>query len=496
MWLRRGLSLSLALLLLWAFVDTGQAYLLLTAAGSGSIGAGGVTWSSNLLPSSQQNFSACNTTGWFPTNGTCTTGQSDPLGGTTAALFTDNTATGSPQHYLSNAPYISRGTYPAFQAQIYAKSGTLTQAGMQIASAAAGISGCQVIFDLAAVTVVGSSVYGGQWTCGTATIGTDSNATGSGGNGWYLLTMQATPNATPTDVGMLAMSAKGGVVNYNGTSQTVSFSTPVVNGQITGGGGGPCSQYTALASRLTTGYNAAAVQTAICGIVSDNSNTFPFDVFYVHAIDQTANAKVNWASSSFTATYHGTPAESTKFSANNGYTGDGSTVYLDTGYVASTNAVQLAVANGAMGGCITTARTAAAAYNLAGVFDNTNYLSIWPNYTGNKTYFDVNDPSGNNLAVSTAQGMWVASRTVNNQLNLYRNGAAVAGSPVSSFSAALPVTAKVSELALNTAGSYGAFSNDQIAYFFIGAGLTATQISNLRSRMNTYLSTIGGPSVC
>jgi hypothetical protein len=72
--------------------------------------------------------------------------------------------------------------------------------------------------------------------------------------------------------------------------------------------------------------NASAVTAAVCGMVVDG--TWPLlDALYVFAINSTANANLNWVSSSSGATKVG----SVSFSANNGYTGDESTGYFTTG---------------------------------------------------------------------------------------------------------------------------------------------------------------------
>lgn len=53
--------------------------------------------------------------------------------------------------------------------------------------------------------------------------------------------------------------------------------------------------------------------------------------FCVYAADAQANALLNWVSSSYNSTAHNSPT----FTADRGFTGDGATTYLNTGYVAS-----------------------------------------------------------------------------------------------------------------------------------------------------------------
>ena len=123
-------------------------------------------------------------------------------------------------------------------------------------------------------------------------------------------------------------------------------------GKPAAGGGRSCTDDTASTNFIArlTGSPSNTLLDAYCvlikglesdGIITGNlSGTAGcgsvLDVLGIFATNTSTNAKLNLCGTNYPFTYNGTPAESSQFAANLGYTGDGSTVYLDTAYNIST----------------------------------------------------------------------------------------------------------------------------------------------------------------
>jgi len=255
---------------------------------------------------------------------------------------------------------------------------------------------------------------------------------------------------------------------------------------------GACSQYLALAGRMTAGFNTTAVQNLICGMVTDGTYSL-LDGLYVFATNSQSNAQLNWAQNAFNLTANG----SITFAANTGVTSDGSTGYFNTGFTPSTAGGHYSANSASMGFCIVNNRTTGvSATNVGAVstggatFDYFNALTptnSWMNW--------VLHGSGRNTVVSGTRGHWVGSRTSSTAVALYLNGNTTA---VDSFSDTATVMSNVPVyiLTANNQGSAGGFVTDQTASVFIGAGLTSTQMQNIYNRLHTYFQAVGQTTAC
>jgi hypothetical protein len=121
-----------------------------------------------------------------------------------------------------------------------------------------------------------------------------------------------------------------------------------------------CTQATTFLARTSglSGTETTAYTNLICGMVTDGTWSL-LDALYIFATNTTTTAKLNLISTSFPIAYHGTPAESSQFSADHGYTGDGSTVYLDTGFIPSSAGGVFTLNSAHIGQYMLTSRTAA-----------------------------------------------------------------------------------------------------------------------------------------
>jgi hypothetical protein len=242
-----------------------------------------------------------------------------------------------------------------------------------------------------------------------------------------------------------------------------------------------CSQATAFLARNGNA-NAAATTTAICGMVSDGDWQY-LDWLYGLATNNTTNAALNWVSTSYTATVHGT---ATSFTASLGWKGDAGSFYLDTGFIPFTAGGNYSTNSATLGVCIPTSRTTGEGWVVIGAQDaGVNYHDLYPKFTDGNAYAQF---SGNvNAAVTDARGVLIGQKTSATALALYRNGSSIATS--ANGAGLLPPVSVYLFAENNNGGGAANFSGDTIAFAFAGGGqINAARIS---ARINTYMSTLG-----
>lgn len=252
-----------------------------------------------------------------------------------------------------------------------------------------------------------------------------------------------------------------------------------------------CSQSSTYLARTTglSGTEQSAYDAMICGMVTDATWSL-FDALYVFATNTTTTANLNLVSTSFGLTLNG----SVTFAADRGYTGDGTTGYFTTGFIPSTSGVNYQLNAASIGGCALNSRTTSNNSSFLGT-STTNANNYLVPLASSAAAYHVNGSNATfpSTANTNAQGSWILSRTALTNGALYLNG--------SSFASYTSISGSLSNfefyaLAQNSNGTANSFSSDQIAYVFMAAALDATQASNIRSRLNTFLTSVGAASVC
>ena len=228
----------------------------------------------------------------------------------------------------------------------------------------------------------------------------------------------------------------------------------------------------------------------IDGFVNDGT----WSLFYglsTHAADVVATAKINLKSSSYNCTQSGTLT----FSADHGFTGDGSTGYLDTGFPNKTGFSQNSKSFGYY--CLT-ARTANQSYMAMGADDGAAPNDLGSRWTGGPSPLwcessGLGFPTAD--ATSNASGMFIASVTNSTTGNLYRNGSTTPSDTATGTTVAVTTAHNMYLFARAADPGPGAdnFTGDQQAAAFVAQGLTATQTSQIASRINTYLAGLPTP---
>src|SRR5208283_547224 len=237
-----------------------------------------------------------------------------------------------------------------------------------------------------------------------------------------------------------------------------------------------CAQATAFIARTsglsTTENNAYTAM--ICGMVTDGTWSL-LGVLYIFATNTTTTAAINLVSSSFNGTVSGTLL----FSADHGWTSNGSNGYLNTTFTPSTAGGNCQTNSCSMGSYDLTSNTGAQKCQLgAGTGGLESYICL-PGSAA--TIFEVNGSGGTTGTISNAQGMLSLSRTGSSSFTVYENSA-VSSTP-SSTSDGL-VSNPIAIFAFNSGAGRSNFTTDQLSAAFIGGGMTDTQAENVQTRIN------------
>lgn len=253
-------------------------------------------------------------------------------------------------------------------------------------------------------------------------------------------------------------------------------------GSGSGGGGGSDAAATTAFLARTSGLSPTetlAYRNLINGMVADGTFAL-LDALYIFATNTTTTANLNLISTSFGLTQTG----SVTFTADQGYTGDGVTGFLDTGLIPpATNYTQNSASLGvAIQTNDTTSQTMLEIGSSGGGFNSV----LGPNFSLT-SIFALNESGFNQPASTTSRGLWAISRTGVSTESLYSNGSS---SPVS---AATTTTSAVSTTSIFICGrdTGSNLSNRQISAAWIGGGLTGSQFASISTRINAYLSALG-----
>lgn len=185
-----------------------------------------------------------------------------------------------------------------------------------------------------------------------------------------------------------------------------------------------------------------------------------------------------------TSTPHGTLT----FTAGQGYTSNGTTGYIDTGYIPSTAGGNLTLNSATIGAYIITNDTSVNNRVLMGVNSGgSDFLYLQPLAAGG-SFWENNGITFPNVAgQSTTQGFWVNSRVNATTITLDKNGVQI-GSAASN-SGTLP-TKSIFVGAFDDNGTPDDFSIDQWALDFIAGGLTPTQRAAESTCDNAYMASL------
>ena len=244
-----------------------------------------------------------------------------------------------------------------------------------------------------------------------------------------------------------------------------------------GGGGDVNAETTALVARFANppAPERRALIDACIGAIKAAGVWTKLDALYVFAAHDSQAARENWIQNLYNATESGSPT----FTTDRGYTGDGASAFIDTN-APNAGLTNWTLNSACFGGYINQ--------------DNGSTLNAFGNINGNlrmspgpaNVVGRVNSSTNTTgpTPVSTRLGHSVLNRTSSTATGAYRNGVLLGS--VTAASGSLPV----GNLWVLHQG--GAYTNDRVAAFHVGAGLSDAEVAALYAALQAYLTDIGG----
>lgn len=206
------------------------------------------------------------------------------------------------------------------------------------------------------------------------------------------------------------------------------------------------------------------------------------DVYRVFALQDTADATLNLISTNFKATRKNTPT----FTAYTGFTGNGSSMYINSNYNPSSNATHYRL-NSASIHVYTNSNTIVDAKALTGVTDGTN-VNLFSYRTAGYFQLRLNSALASILTYqhrNNIGGGLTLTRNSSSQTCVLQNDGVYLHSGTNN-STALP-NGKIFTLCYNSSGSALGYSNDQLSFFYVGGQLTELQAQKLYEAEQRYL---------
>lgn len=209
------------------------------------------------------------------------------------------------------------------------------------------------------------------------------------------------------------------------------------------------------------------------------------DLLYVLGASEAQGARVNWKNP---GTFNCTAVNTPTFTVDQGYAGNGTSSYLDTGYTPSTHGSTF-TQNSA---CLfvwsrTNTRSNSAALVGAATSDApaVAYINPW-NLSVDNVSHGLNGASGANaFAPTSAAGFFLLTRTASTGYDVYRNATNL-GTQTSTSSGRSDQVMRVCGANVSTN-----FSSRQVLFAGCGGGLTSTEEGDLYNALDAYRSAIG-----
>lgn len=214
------------------------------------------------------------------------------------------------------------------------------------------------------------------------------------------------------------------------------------------------------------------------------------DCLWILAAHDSQAALLDWKNLS-----DATAVNSPTFTTDRGFTGDGSTSYINTNFTPSTDGVNYTQNSACMGAYLNAGTdTAVSGPNSIGFSSNSNTrqsrIEPWRSATGGATVrVRMNDAAATTVGtIATRFGLTASNRSASNAVQVYRNGSSIGTSAVTS--AALG-TIDAYILGFNDAGLLNGQNDNRCAAAFVGGSLTSTEHADLFTAIEAYLDAVG-----
>jgi hypothetical protein len=185
-------------------------------------------------------------------------------------------------------------------------------------------------------------------------------------------------------------------------------------------------------------------------------------------------------------TFNATLVNSPSFSAYQGFTGDGSTSYINTNWSPGGDGVNFTQNSASIGYHCNTALTGSSSTNIYGAYSGGNYIRCWPRYTTDVRFVRINY-TGNNLEAAgqtDTTGLFADVVTSSTTQVSYRNASSI--DTGSDTTTGVP-DSDMYVLAGNISGA-GGWTPAQVGLFFAGASLTQIEVGTIVTAYNEYLA--------
>lgn len=234
-----------------------------------------------------------------------------------------------------------------------------------------------------------------------------------------------------------------------------------------------------LSAPLPSASYLSAVNTMVAGMITDG-NWYELDKFCIFATEQQQHARICLVNPTSTAI---TEVNSPTWTAGQGYTGNGSNMYLNLNFNGRTQSIKYQRDSGCVGAYLRTN------VNDGGVEighqDTSSFTYILPRLT-NLQWARINVNPAVTSANTDSRGMFASVRTTSLLYGGYKNGASVSSN--SSASMDIPNN-NMYAMAWNSNGVTTNFSSRQISMIYIGSG--AMNQATFYTRFQTFATTIG-----
>ena len=203
------------------------------------------------------------------------------------------------------------------------------------------------------------------------------------------------------------------------------------------------------------------------------------DVFYAFETDGDSDfATLNWKDPD---SHQASKVNSPTFTPNHGFTGNGTTSYLNTDWNPSIHGVNYTL-NSAGIGCYSSTGVELSANFLFGASDGTGITNLNPRTPTNTCGFRINQSASLNFSNSNASGFWHLQRTASNAISIHKDGSSLStGTTTSNQRPNQPIFL----LALNNNTTPSNFAARNIGMFWAGANMNGLE-SAFYTAWNTY----------
>jgi hypothetical protein len=215
------------------------------------------------------------------------------------------------------------------------------------------------------------------------------------------------------------------------------------------------------------------------------------DVLHLYAASDSVSALINWVNP---GTYNGGVVNAPTFTADQGYTGNGTTSYVDTTFDAAAATAPKYAQNSASFSVwsLSSGQTAGAGIGGGGSGGTDQMVTMNTRSGSDLATLRINSPihvAADSFANTDGSGLFTAVRRGATSVEMYRNGASIGTGTTSSAGG---LTALPTEpFGVGRANVLASYTNRQFAAFAVGSELSTAETQHLYNALFNYLRALG-----